>query len=425
MKVRSAQELLDAVNSNEKNIEIEGKITGAPSVTLPEGAVLSGGTIEFKAKGIRLTRNNTLNNIKIITLDYEQAVYNDTSINDAGTISLKNVETVGQIYIEAKEKLNKINVEADGVFVREADVRGRAEQPHGFGVDVLQGGFTLWNRQSSSDSVFTAHLSGIKIGTGKKPVRGSGVFVAGYANREPQATGGLLKADLIETSDIFTDGGILSGTPDKISAGVFVSSGAVVKKVENNGPITTYGANDMVLDLWGEASEWEANAKLTSKGDSGIGFVNFGKMGDLSINAPILTKGAGARGFNMYDGEMKSASFESITTTGDGSIGIQVSKPMGKLSVKGDVVTYGGEGTSLVKGVQMTLKAVGVSIKPGADIASLKVNGKVQTNGDNLNSVEVLKGAKVHELHISSIEAKGKDSKRIELTGSVPEGSLI
>ncbi len=424
MKVTSAKELAAAIEAGEMQIEVEGTITGSPSITLPEGASLSGGALEFKAKGVRLTRNNTLKDIVITTLDYEQAIYNDSSVEDAGTLRLENVETVGQIYLAAAGATKKIRVETNGVFVRSADVRGRAEQPHGFGVDVLQGGVTLWNQQPDPESVFTATLRGIRVGTKETPVRGSGVFVAGYGDREGGAAGGLFHADLLETGEIYTDGGILEGTPDKITGGVFVVSGAVVDRVENNGSVTTFGANDMVLDLWGETPEWVANAPITSNGPSGIGFVNFGKMGSLTINAPIVTNGGGARGFNLYDGSIESAHFASIETHGDGSIGIQVSRPMGPLTVDGDVTTSGGEGTSLVKGVQMKLKAVGVSIKPGADMARLTIGGTVSTEGAGLASVEVLEGATVRELSIGAVEAHGEGSERVMLSGNVPEGAL-
>lgn len=425
MRVTSAKELADAIAAGELDIEIEGEITGSPSVTLPEGATLHGGTLTFLAKGVRLTKNNTLRDIVVTTLDYEEAIYNDTSLADAGTLHLENVETVGQIALVAAGNVKKIRVEADGVWVREADVRGRSMQPHGYGVDVLQGGFTLWNQQPDEDAVFTATLRGIRVGSEETPVRGSGVFMAGFGDREGKSAGGMFTADLIETGAIFTDGGIVKGTPDKITGGVFVVSGAKVERVENNGPVTTYGANDMVLDLWGETPEWVATAPITSHGPSGIGFVNFGQMGDLTIAAPIKTTGGGARGFNLYDGYIKSATFESIATTGDGSIGIQVSRPMGPLTVHGDVTTTGSEGSSLVKGVQMTLKAVGVSIKAGADMEALRIEGTVSTEGKDLSSVEVLEGATVRDLSIGSIEAHGEGAKRIDLSGNVPEGSLV
>lgn len=398
MKITSAQELADAIANGEKNLEIEGTISGSPSITLPEGAILSGGTLEFKGKGVRLTANNTLRDITIKTLDYEVAIYNDPSLADAGTFRLNNVTTVGQIYIVAEGSLKKVRVEADQVFVKEADVRGRVEQPHGYGVDVLQGGFTLWNRNPEESSEFTATLKGINVGTEETPVRGSGVFVDGYTDREGRLVGGSFQADLIETGTIVTDGGIAPGTADKISGGVFVLGGAIVDRVENNGPVTTHGQNDMVLDLWGNTPQWVANETIMSTGPSGIGFVNFGTMGALEINAPVVTAGLGARGFNVYDGYVESAKFHSITTHGDGAIGIQVSKPMGTIEVVGDVRTTGSEGLSLVKGVQTTLKATGVSIKPGGELAGLTIGGAIVTEAEDLVSFEVLEEAKIGQL---------------------------
>ncbi|MCI5826056.1 MAG: hypothetical protein MR006_05270 [Arcanobacterium sp.] len=424
VRVANATELAEAIAAGSLNIVVDGTITGSPSITLPEGTTLSGGTLEFKGKGVRLTRNNTLRNITIATLPYEVAVYNDFSVADAGILRLDNVSTIGQIYIAAEGAVKNIRVETSGVFVKDADVRGRVDQPHGYGVDVLQGGFTLWNRQADPEAIFTATLKGVSVGTKETPVRGSGVFVAGYADREGHLTGGAFKADLIETGAIITDGGIATGTPDKITGGVFVVSGAIVDRVENNGPVITKGANDMVLDLWGETPEWIANAPITSYGPSGIGFVNFGKMGHLEINAPIVTNGGGARGFNVYDGSVESAVFDSITTTGDGAIGIQVSKPMGSITVKGDVRTTGGEGTSLVKGVQMVLKAIGVSIKPGGELTEISIGGTVSTEGENLTSFEVLDGAKVGTIKVHAVEAHGAGSTRVNIVGEVDSSNI-
>ncbi|MFC8501797.1 hypothetical protein ACFUC1_05525 [Pedococcus sp. NPDC057267] len=239
--VRTASELADALKRGVGEIVIEGRITGSPSVTLPEGVRLRGGELAFLAKGVRLTKDNTLYDVTITTTPYEVAVYNDTSVPDAGTFVFKNVTTVGQVYLVADGDTKRIRVEADGLHVKDADVRGRVEQPHGFGVDVLQGGLTLWNRQKDSGSSFTATLKDVSVGTEETPVRGSGVFVAGYGDREGRLAGGAFTADLIETGKVVTDGGIAPGTPDKISGGVFVVSGATVDKVLNAGEVTTHG----------------------------------------------------------------------------------------------------------------------------------------------------------------------------------------
>ena len=419
--VHDAAELAEAISSGAREIRVDGTITGSPSITLPEGTTLRGGELDFFAKGVRLTKDNTLRDITITTTPYEVAVYNDTSVADAGTFAFENVTTVGQVLIVAEGDTVKARVETDGLRVTDADVRGRAEQPHGYGVDVLQGGVTLWNRQKDPSSSFTATLRDVSVGTEETPVRGSGVFVAGCGDREGNLAGGAFTADLIETGKIVTDGGIAPGTPDKISGGVFVVSGASVDKVVNAGEVTTHGQNDMVLDNWGYVEEWVSTAEVRSTGPSGIGFVNFGDIDRLEMRAPVLTTGGGARGFNLYDGSLQEASFHSITTTGDGSVGIQVSRPMGSLTVHHDVRTTGGAGTSLVKGVQVTLKAVAFSVKDGGEIDAVTVGGALRTEGPGVVTFEVEDGGTIKALTLAGgIEATGAGSRATDVRGSVP-----
>lgn len=51
----------------------------------------------------------------------------------------------------------------------------------------------------------------------------------------------------------------------------------------NRGPVSIYGVNDMVLDNWGRVRLWVAEGPVTSHGDSGIGFVNFGDIAALIV----------------------------------------------------------------------------------------------------------------------------------------------
>ncbi len=418
--VTNAKELAEALDAGATEITVEGVVSGSPSITLPEGTTLRGGTLAFKARGVRLTKDNTLECVTILTRPHEVAVEVATEGADAGTLTFRDVTTVGQVSLVAEGNLRRMRVEARHVHVREADVRGRTHQPHGYGVDVLQGGFTLWNRQPDADSEVTAMLDGISVGGETTPVRGSGVFVGGHGDREGRADGGRLRVDLLRTGEITTDGGILAGTPDKISAGVFVSSGAWVERVENAGRVTTHGPNDMVLDNWGDVEEWVARAQVTSTGPSGIGFVNFGDIGRLAVEKAVVTTGSGARGFNLYDGSLREAVFDTITTSGDGSIGIQVSRPMGTLRVRGDVETNGGEGMSLVKGVQMTLKAIALSVKDGGRIASVEVGGALRTRGDDVTTFEVTDGGVIEVLRLGSVEALGERSTLTDCRGAVP-----
>ena len=419
--VGNAEELLDAVASNAAEIEVRGTVSGMPMITLKPGVVLRGGVLEFGAKGVRLTSQNTLDGVTVRTAADEVALLNDTSVDDLGTLTLRNVTTVGQVLLLADDSVRAGHVVVDGLHVERADVRGRAVRPHGFGVEALQGGFTLWNRQADDSVAITADLRGISAGSPASPVRGSGVFVGGHGDWDGHGDGGTLRVSSLRTGEIHTDGGIPAGTPDLISGGVFVISGAVVEEVVNEGPVTTYGQNDMVLDNWGDVDSWRATAPVTSRGPSGIGFVNFGRLGRLDVQAPVQTFGTGARGFNVYDGSLEHASFESIATHGDGSTGVQVSKPLPVLEIKGDLSTEGGEGMSLVKGVQMTLKAVALSVKPGGSVGRVTIGGGLRTSGADVVTLEV--EGEIDEIEVAGgISAAGRGSDAVHIRGGPIRG---
>ncbi|CAL9656775.1 hypothetical protein [Streptomyces sp. enrichment culture] len=90
----------------------------------------------------------------------------------------------------------------------------------------------------------------------------------------------------------------------------------------------------MVLDNWGQVQTWTATAPVTSHGPSGIGFVNFGVLGSLDVQAPITT-------------------------------------------------------LSLVRGMQVELAAVALSVKQGGRIGTAMVDGRIATSGDHLTTVEI------------------------------------
>lgn len=388
-RVSDVAQLNEALSSGATEVEISGILKGMPSVTLPPGVALRGGELVFGAKGLRLTSDNSVENVTVRTSAHELAIYNDPTVEDLGTLRLKNVTSFGQVYLTAEGSIRAGRIEAEGVHVAEADTRGRADRPTGFGVEALQGAFTLWNRQPDRGVVLTARLENISAGSAGAPVRGGGVFVGGHGDRAGKADGGTVAVELLSTGDVFSDGGIAPGTPDLISGGVFIISGAHAAEVLNLGTTTTFGQNDMVLDNWGAVENWTAKAKVTSRGPSGIGFVNFGDIGVLRVEAPIETTGLGARGFNVYDGSLNEAIFDSITTRGDGSVGVQVSRDLPKLTIKGSLSTSGGTGESLVKGVLMPLSAIALSVKPTGHIGSVDIGADISTDGDGLASVDL------------------------------------
>jgi len=144
----------------------------------------------------------------------------------------------------------------------------------------------------------------------------------------------------------------------------------------------------MALDNWGVVDRWVVMEKVTTLGVSGIGFVNFGKIGELRVESPIETFGQGARGFNVYSGTVDHAEFDRIVTHADGAVGVQISQPIGTLVLNRGIETFGGTGPSLVKGVVQNLSATALSIKPGGSAQRIRIEGGLRTHGKNIFPLE-------------------------------------
>jgi len=227
--VKDAEELQAAVRDGVKTIEVSGTIKGAPRVVLAPGVSLRGGRLEFGSKGALLTRDNTLEDIRggqsrTRDRDHEIAIYADTTQRDWGTLTLRGVTTVGQVALIADGSVGSGHVVIEGLGVRAADVRGRADHPRGFGVEAMPGGLTVWNRQADASVEITAEITDVSAGSTESPVRGSGVFVGGHGTDDGKAAGGRLRVTTLSTGQIHTDGG-MPRVP-RISSAVVCSSSA-------------------------------------------------------------------------------------------------------------------------------------------------------------------------------------------------------
>ncbi|MFE7131249.1 hypothetical protein ACFVIM_10350 [Streptomyces sp. NPDC057638] len=387
--VRNARDLAEVLRTATRPVEIviEGSVEGVPPLTLPEGVSLvgagGGAALVFDGTdGVRLTRDNRVEGLRLETAPTARALLNDTSVSGFGTLELREVVTVGRVELLARDQVSSGHVLVTGLDIEAADARECRPRPEGYNVEVRQGAFTLYNQRSDSSAVITCELTGISAGREGAPVRGSGIFVSGTPG------GGRVSGDRLHTGPVFSDGGIPAGTPDQITGGVFVVY-ASFGEVVNEGPVTTYGVNDMVLDLWGEVTTWTAHAPITSHGPSGIGFVNFGTIRRLTLRAPVETFGTGARGFNVYDGTVERAEFDRVVTHADAAVGIQLSKPIGDLIVHGGIETHGGSGDSLVKGEIVTLPAVPLSLKPGSRARRIRIDSGITARGAGVPVMEI------------------------------------
>lgn len=371
------------------HIVVRGALVNAPSIVLAPGQTLRGDgdgaavTFAKDSDGVQLSFDNRIHNIRLNAASEKRAIFNDTSVDSLGRIELRSVTTTGRVQILARDKVRSGHVDVNGLDIISADARGGKDRPQGYGVYVLQGAFTLWNMQQDTSVTISADLVGLSTGRDGAPVRGSGIFVSGGGDKA-----GRLTVRRLETDAVYSDGGIAPGTPDQIAGGVFTVYGAHVDVVRNRGPVVTCGVNDMVLDNWGVVDRWTAEAKITSYGPSGIGFVNFGIVHELKVNAPIETFGQGARGFNVYTGTVNLAEFDRVITHADGAVGIQISQPIGKLVVRRGIETFGGTGPSLLKGKVVSLSAIGLSVKPGGSAREIEISGGIKTNGAGVSPIE-------------------------------------
>lgn len=388
--VSTVDELLSVTKtSSAHNIIIRGHLVDAPTFRLAPGQSLQGEdnqagiTFADGVDGVQVSSDNSVRNISLHTAPAMRAIHNDTSVATLGHVEIHEVVTTGRVQILAREQVRGGEVDVRGLDIVAADARGESDRPHGYGVYVLQGAFTLWNMQPDDDVVISADLVGISAGRSEAPVLGSGIFVSGAGD-----TGGRLVVRQLVTDAVYSDGKIAPGTPDQITGGVFTIYGARVDHVRNRLPVVTYGVNDMALDNWGVVDQWTADQPITSHGPSGIGFVNFGTVNNLRVNAAIETYGQGARGFNVYTGTVNHAEFERIVTHGDGAVGIQISQPVGSIIVRHGIETFGGTGQSLVKGVVTTLTAIGLSVKSGGSAHEIDISGGMKTHGAGVAPIE-------------------------------------
>jgi len=391
LTVNTVEGLLQAAqNPNTSLIVVQGFLADVPGFRLSPHQSMRGSSPELSglkfrpgSDGLELTSDNSVSSLMLMTAPDRCAIWNDDSVEDLGLLYLGQLKTVGRVRILARNRIRAGHVEVRDLHIIAADSRAATERPKGFGVFVIQGAFTLWNQQPDPNVRITADVAGVSAGKVNAPVLGSGIFVGGHGD-----DGGSLRMQRLETGDVYSEGRITPGTPDLISGGVFVLHGANVDLVKNDGPVSTFGANDMALDNWGKVDRWIAAEKVTTYGPSGIGFVNFGVTREIKLAAPIETFGQGARGFNVYAGTVERAEFDRIVTHGDGAVGIQISQPIGKMIVQNGVETFGGTGPSLVQGVMQELAAVGLSVKSGGSARAIFVHGGLKTHRAGVTPLE-------------------------------------
>ena len=249
-EVSSPKDLLVAAgDEGVRRIIVAAHLSDLPTLRLSPGQTLQSRDLRMSLRfapgqdGLQLTTDNQVENLELRADPPRRAIFNDTTVERFGRIVLRNLSVEGIVELVARDRMRGGHVEIHDLDIVAADARSYEQRPKGYGVEVIPGALTLWNQSSDPAVIVTADLTGLNAGRAGAPVRGSGIFVSGAGE-----TGGKLMIRRLETGPVHSDGGIAAGTPDTITGGVFVVSGAFIDSVRNRGPVTTYGANDMVLD---------------------------------------------------------------------------------------------------------------------------------------------------------------------------------
>ena len=176
-----------------------------PGQSLAGAGAEAGVTFAAGIDGLQLIVATTrIRNIRLDASPDKRAIFNDTSVASLGQIELSARYHHGLCPDPRYRHAARGHLEVNGLDIVAADTRSEPDRPRDFNVDVLQGAFTLWNRQTDqnlSDQRQSYRFFGRPRGA---PVRGSGIFVsgAGDAGRPSQWCGHW------KTEAVYSDGRI-------------------------------------------------------------------------------------------------------------------------------------------------------------------------------------------------------------------------
>jgi hypothetical protein len=373
----TAAAFLAAVASGAPIIRVSGRLEGLPSFTLQPGQVVEGdgdaAVLAFAEDGIVLGGNNTITGLAILCLPYRFAIRID-STSASGRIALADLRCEGVVHLVFTAVNGNTSLHLRNLVVSDADASACLPRPFGNGVEVQQGALTIWNR-SETDTTITVNARGLRIGDTEKPVRGTGLFVAGQG----EAGRGKVALERFETGNVHSDSGLPEGTTQTVSGGIFFLFGVEGDEVSTIGDVSTRGANAVPIDTWARLGLWTVDGNARSFGSSAVGFVNAGELGACDITGTLETFGDGARACCIY-GLTGSFAADTIRTHGRAATGVQVVNRLERLRVGSGIFTRGDAGEGLVKGRMVAGPSHGVEVEAGGHLGELD-SARIEVTG--------------------------------------------
>lgn len=166
--VTSVEYLLEATRDKQvEQIIVRGAISQVPSLRLSPGQRLvgeqDGAALLFPSEidGLQLTTDNEVRDLRLLVSPQRRALFTDTSVPTLGRLLLAHLSVVGQVQLLLRDQLRGGHLSVSGLDILAADARSSRDRPHGYGVYVQQGAFTVWNQQPAAQGILTADLAGI------------------------------------------------------------------------------------------------------------------------------------------------------------------------------------------------------------------------------------------------------------------------
>lgn len=376
--VQTAADLVAAVEAGAPLIEIAAPIDLLPPLRLSRGQAIVGSgaatPLSFDGDGFAVCAANRLQSLHIACPPTASAISLAPGAEACEWFAFGDCRCSGVVHLMFDDPAGDVDITLSGLTVLRADATARLPRPAGNGVEVQHGAITVWNRADTPTTV-TLDAQGIVIGSGEEPVRGTGLFVAG----NQAGNGGRVVLRQMATGPVFSDSALPAGTTGTVSGGIFFLAGVWGDLVETHGDITTWGANAVPIDCWGNLGHWRIEGSGRSHGPSAVGMVNAGTLGRCSISGVIETFGDGARGCCIY-GPTGTITARAIITHGAAAAGLQVVDRLDAITLSEGIFTTGGPGMGLMKGQMIETPAHGVEIEAGGrldllDCARISVAG--------------------------------------------------
>lgn len=369
VRVTSSPELLRALASGARDIEIAGSLRGLPRLTLPPGVSLRGGLLETRS--LRLTADNMLCDITVHATDGGTAITNLSTTADLGALVLRRVRTRGRVLLQACGAVRAGHIEIDGLFVESVELRSRAGHPAGTGTGAHLGTITVCNRSSDPGAALSARLRGLRVGTAAQPVAGPGVMVGGC-----RPDGGSMRVTRLDVDEVHVTGAA-EAAGSLLCAAVLILPATAVHRLTVRGELTCAAPRGIAFGNWGSVTACTLGAAITCSGSDGVGILNAGLIRDLAVRGPVTTYGRDGHGMDLRAGSVRSAALTSVATHGDGAVAVRVGAELGALDVGGAIASYG-------------VRTPAVEI--GGLLGAVRVAGGITAHGPHANAVLVHPG---------------------------------